>query len=182
MRIVRANINESLSDVSLWGAAKVATSLGLHSCTTGSHLKGNAMKKLFIQAIYYVLLAALVWAAMTGNSSLLNIAALAFWVIILLGLFGSIVELLIAFGIEYGRDEKDHNETIANLEKFAQKKGFITRAWGWICLVVGSSFLAFGGWVFTAVSYVLVSLFCYLCMAVIRERIAKYKAKVSPGI
>ena len=167
--------------MSLWGAAKVATSLGLHSCTTGSHLKGNAMKKfiykLISEIIHYGLIASLILAVITDNHSILNITAATFWIIIFLGCFFGTAYLAVSYGIKHlkhSKYEKTRSDGIAALERFSKRKNIFSRIWGWLCLAIVASLLAYGGWVFTAVCYVLASLFVRLCASLVRDNLSKF--------
>lgn len=156
----------------------MATSLGQHFRTTGSPLKGNAMKKfifgIITEVINYGLIASLILAVITDNHSILNITAATFWIIILLGCFFGPAHVVVAYGIEYTKDEKARADGIAALTRFTKRKNIVRRAWGWLCLAVVTALLAYGGWVFTAVCYVLASLFVQLCASLSRSKLSKY--------
>ncbi|MCG0458535.1 hypothetical protein L6R44_20955 [Enterobacter cloacae complex sp. ECC445] len=144
------------------------------------------MKKFFTSAVakitFYVLLAVLLFAVMTGASSLLRVVAAAYWVIVLLGAIVGLLALVITFGVEYSKDEKSRREGIEYLKRFAKRKNAIARVWGWFCLVLGASLLAYGGWVFTAVAYVIASLFVRLCCSLARDKVEKLTEKRRPDV
>lgn len=139
------------------------------------------MKKLLTDAAtkitFYALLAALLFAVTTGAGSLLRVVAAAYWVIVLLGAVVGLLALIITFGVEYSKDDKSRREDIEYLERFAKRKNAIARVWGWFCLVLEASMLAYGGWVFTAVAYVIASLFVRLCCSLARDKVEKLTEK-----
>ena len=139
------------------------------------------MKKFFTNAVakitFYALLAALLFAVTTGASSLLRVVAAAYWVIVLLGGVVGLLALVITFGVEYSNDDKSRQEGIEYLERFAKRKNAIARVWGWLCLGLGASMLAYGGRVFTAVAYVIASLFVRLCCSLARDKVEKLTEK-----
>lgn len=135
------------------------------------------MKKFFTESLvkvsYYLLMAVLLFAVFTGANSLLGIVAAAYWVIVVLGMFMGIISLVVMFGIDYSTNEKSRSEGIDLLKRFTERKGAVRRAWGWVCLAVSTALLAYGGWVFTAVTYILASLFVRLCHSLARDKVAK---------
>lgn len=139
------------------------------------------MKKfMFIvitEAINYGLMASLIVAALTDNDSILNITATAFWIIIFLGCFFGAANVVVSYGIKYSTNEKELADGLVALERFSKQRNVFRRAWGWLCLAVVTGLLAYGGWVFTAVCYVLASSFVRLCASLVRENIRKYKER-----
>ncbi len=133
------------------------------------------MKKFIATAIssvvYYGILAAMIFAVITGTPHLLNVAAAAFWVVILRGGFTGVIYLVIAYGLESSKDEKAQQEGIEFLKKLTRRKNLVSRWWGWVCLAASAAILAYGGWVFTAVCYVLTSLFVRLCASLARDKL-----------
>lgn len=71
--------------------------------------------------------------------------------------------------IETNAEKKE--KLIELLKKAAVKRGIIRRSWNWLCLVLIAGALAYGGWVFTAVVYVITSLICRLCGSIARDKI-----------
>ncbi|HCW3078554.1 TPA: hypothetical protein OXC52_001131 [Enterobacter asburiae] len=140
------------------------------------------MKKVFtdslIGASYYLLLFCLLFATFTETSSLLSIVAAAYWVIVVLGIFVGLISMVLTFGLDYSTNKTSRKEGIDLLKRFAKRKGAFRRAWGWVCLLVGTASLAYGGWVFTAVAYALASLFVRLCCSLARDKVDKSSTKV----
>lgn len=141
------------------------------------------MKKFITTAItsivYYGMLAALLFAAITDTRPLLNVVAAAFWVVILLGGVMGCLYLAIAYGLDsisLSKNENAQQENIKLLERLTRRKNLIFRVWGWVCLAAGAALLAYGGWVFTSVCYVLASLFVRLCTSVARDKLTSFSA------
>jgi hypothetical protein len=167
--------------VSLGSAAKVATSLGQHLRTTGSHLKGNAMKKLFTKAIAHVisngLLCLLAYASYSGSKSLVSISVAAYWVIMFLGLFIGCLMLVLSVAKDYAKDAETKDKAIGLVGEVTKRKSKLSRTLGWIYLCLIVALLAYSGWVFTAVFYVLVSLIVKLLISFARDNIIDSKSE-----
>ncbi|KNC94147.1 hypothetical protein GM31_15885 [Trabulsiella odontotermitis] len=133
--------------------------------------------KLISEIIHYGLISSLILAVVTENNSLLNITAAAFWIIIFLACFFGSAYLVISYGIKHlkhSKHEKARGDGVAALERFSEQKNIFSRMWRWLRLAVVTSFLAYGGWVFTAVCYVLASLFVCLCASLVRDNLSKF--------
>lgn len=137
----------------------------------------NFLTTCLTKLTFYALLTTLLFAVSTGANSLLGVVAAAYWVIVLLGVVIGLPSLVITFGLEHSKDEKSRREGIKYLERFATRKNPIARAWGWFCLVLSASLLAYGGWVFTAVAYAISSLFVRLCCSFARDKVEKLTKK-----
>lgn len=163
---------------------KVATSLGRHSCTTGSHLKGNAVKKFITGAlmscIYYIVMASMIFGIYTDQSQFVGIAAAAFWILIVLGIFISCVLGIAASALDSLVDETSLRATIQSMQRFSRKRHIIFRLWGWTCLIAAVALLAYSGWIFTAVCYVLASLFVRLIASVVRDKLSELEKQSDP--
>ncbi|PAO10845.1 hypothetical protein CIW60_09665 [Enterobacter roggenkampii] len=127
----------------------------------------------FTQVIYYGLLVALVFATFTGQNNILSVAASAFWVVIALGAVIGPLTLFLAYGAGQVSDKKTAAEALATVKKITRRKNAIARWWGWICMVLTIVLLAYSGWVFTAVSYALSSLFIRFCVSLARDKVEK---------
>ncbi|EPS1980447.1 hypothetical protein ACVCDR_005414 [Klebsiella pneumoniae] len=140
------------------------------------------MKKFFIDMIdkdiYYALFAGLAFGSVTSQSNILNIAAAAFWVVILLGCVIGVFTTSLAYAVEKVTDEKSRQSALESLRKIVRRKNVIARWWGWLCTVAIIALLAYSGWVFTAVCYALSSLFVRLCISLARDKVEKQTAEV----
>lgn len=123
--------------------------------------------------LYYALLAALAFGSVTGQSNVMNVAAAAFWVVVSLGVFVGVFTTFLAHGAEQVTDEKTRQSVLESLRKIVRRKNVIARWWGWLCIVVTITLLAYGGWVFTAVCYALSSLFMRFCISLARDKVEK---------
>ncbi|NTZ48385.1 hypothetical protein FCM30_21860 [Lelliottia aquatilis] len=138
------------------------------------------MKKLItgalMSAIFYIVMASMIFGIYTGHSQFVGIAAAAFWILILLGIFiscfigvaASLLESLVGESLK---------TTIESLQRFSRKRHIVIRVWGWGCLIAAVVLLAYSGWIFTAVYYVLASLFVHLVASVVRGKLKKHEER-----
>ncbi|POZ13678.1 hypothetical protein ACB496_12790 [Lelliottia nimipressuralis] len=138
------------------------------------------MKKLItgalMSAIFYIVMASMIFGIYTGHSQFVGIAAAAFWILILLGIFiscfigvaASLLESLVGESLK---------TTIESLQRFSRKRHIVIRVWGWGCLIAAVVLLAYSGWIFTAVCYVLASLFVHLVASVVRGKLKKHEER-----
>lgn len=158
--------------------SKVATSLGRHFCTTGSHLKGNAMKKLItgalMSSIYYMVMASMIFGIYTGHSQFVGVSVAAFWLLIVLSIYVGFASALTVSSLDLLVGEP-LKTTIESLKKSVKKSHIIFRIWGEIRFLTAVVLLAYSGWVFTAVCYVLASLFVRIIASVVRDKLKKYE-------
>lgn len=135
------------------------------------------MKKIIIsvfsESLYYALIAALAFASYAGSHSLLNVAAMAYWVVIMLGLFVSALYISMAYALENSKNAENRQKTIDALTRYSKKKNIFHRYLSWLLLALIVCLLAYGGWVFTAVCYSLTSFFCRLCVSLVRDKLDK---------
>lgn len=134
------------------------------------------MKTFLSHIVSLALLAALLYSVLTGSDSIMSVVASAYWVLLLLAVFVSvlIMAMLGLAGIE--RDPIKKAKIIKSLEEISKKKGAIKRSFGWLCLAFIVSLLAYGGWVFTAVCYAIISLIFRLCTSIARDKINELSA------
>lgn len=137
------------------------------------------MKKLItgalMSSIYYMVMASMIFGIYTGHSQFIGIAAAAFWILILLGIFISCVIGVAAGSLESLVDKTSQKESIESLQRFSRKRHIVIRVWGWGCLIAAVVLLAYSGWIFTAVCYVLASLFVRLIASVVRDKLEKHE-------
>lgn len=154
----------------------VATSLGRCSCTTGSHLKGNAMKKFMTKAVSnivsYSLLCLLAFGAVTGDKSLVSITVAAYWVIIFLGLFVGMLILVLSYAKDHAKNEEARQKIVELVLEAVKRKSKFMRFVDWGCLAIIAVLLSYSGWVFTGVCYVLVSLIVKLFLSLARDNVS----------
>lgn len=145
------------------------------------------MKKIIIsifsETLFYALIATLAFASYVGSHSLLNIAAMAYWFVILLGVLGGCLYGFMAFALKYSSNADDRQKTIEALTRFSKKKNTFFRYLSWFHLALIVCLLAYSGWVFTAVCYALASFFTRMCIVLIREELEKLnKPESTPKI
>ncbi|CNL53928.1 hypothetical protein [Yersinia proxima] len=129
------------------------------------------MKSLIYQAISLVLLATLIFSVLTERESITAIVVSAYWIVIFLAAFVSVAVMLVTTLVTIETNAEKKEKLIELLKNAAVKRGVIRRAWNWLCLVLIAGALAYGGWVFTAVVYVITSLICRLCGSIARDKI-----------
>ncbi|QNM20400.1 hypothetical protein CXM81_10230 [Citrobacter freundii] len=126
-----------------------------------------------------VLLAYSVWE---GVTSLTAIAAAAYWIIIALAIFVGLISCIGIWAIEkeleVNADPEKREKLIGSLEATFKKQGFLRKSLNWINLTIVVCLLAYSGWVFTAVTYVLISLLCKLVISMGREKFDNLKQQV----
>lgn len=129
------------------------------------------MKSLIYQAISLVLLATLIFSVLTERESITAIVVSAYWIVIFLAAFVSVAVMLVTTLVTIETNAEKKEKLIELLKNAAVKRGVIRRAWNWLCLVLIAGALAYGGWVFTAVVYVITSLIFRLCGSIARDKI-----------
>ncbi|MGH1594100.1 DNZ54_00345 family protein [Yersinia proxima] len=128
------------------------------------------MKSLIYQAISLVLLATLIFSVLTERESITAIVVSAYWIVIFLAAFVSVAVMLVTALVTIETNAEKKEKLIELLKKATVKRGIIRRSWNWLCLVLIAGALAYGGWVFTAVVYVITSLICRLCGSIVRDK------------
>lgn len=129
------------------------------------------MKSFFYQVISLTLLVALIFSVLTERESITAVVVSAYWIAIFLAAFASVAVMLVTALVTMEKNTEKKSKLIELLNKAAVKRGTIRRAWNWLCLVLIAGALAYGGWVFTAVVYVITSLICRLCVSIARDKI-----------
>lgn len=129
------------------------------------------MKSFIYQVISLTLLAALIFSVLTERESITAIVVSAYWIVIFLAAFVSVAVMLVTTLVTIETNAEKKEKLIELLKKAAVKRGIIRRSWNWLCLVLIAGALAYGGWVFTAVVYVITSLICRLCGSIARDKI-----------
>ncbi|MEI9745856.1 hypothetical protein [Enterobacter ludwigii] len=140
----------------------------------------NFITGALISCIYYIVMASMIFGIYTGQSQFVGIAAAAFWILILLGIFTSCVIGAAASALDSLVDETSLRATIQSMQRFSRKRNIIFRLWGWMCLIAAVALLAYSGWIFTAVCYVLASLFVRLIASVVRNKLDEIEKRSDP--
>lgn len=122
-----------------------------------------------------MVMASLVFGIYTGQSQFVGVAAAAFWLLIVLGIFVGCAYGVTASSLDSLADDESRKAAIESLQRFTKKKNIISRVWGWLCFIASVVLLAYSGWVFTAVCYALASLFVRLIASVVRDKLQKYE-------
>ncbi|CNL92937.1 hypothetical protein [Yersinia aleksiciae] len=129
------------------------------------------MKSFIYQTISLGLLVTLIFSVLTGQESITAIAVSAYWIVIFLAAFVSVAVMLTTALVTIETNAGKREKLIELLNKVAVKRGVIRRGWNWLCLILIAGALAYGGWVFTAVVYVIASLICRLSVSIARDKI-----------
>ncbi|KPU04673.1 MULTISPECIES: hypothetical protein [Enterobacteriaceae] len=124
-------------------------------------------------AISWSLLSILAYAAWTGSDALSRISAVAYWMIIILMVFISIIVTFAAFLISRENNHEKKMAAIQNLRVIFKRSGVLSKIVGWLRLIAIVMLLAYAGWVFTAVSYALCTLFSRFIISVGRDEYEK---------
>jgi len=124
-------------------------------------------------AISWSLLALLVYAAWAGSEALSRISAVAYWMIIILMVFMSVIVTFAAFLIKREDSPKKKTAAIENLRVVFKRSGVLSKIVGWLRLIAIVTLLAYAGWVFTAVSYAICILFSRFIISVGRDEYEK---------
>lgn len=134
------------------------------------------MKTFLCHIVSLALLAALLYSVLTGNDGIMSVVASAYWVLLLLAVFVSLIIMAIVglAGIE--RDPTKKAKIVKSLEDISKSNGVIKRAYNWLCLVLIASLLAYGGWVFTAVCYAVMALIFKFCTSIARDKVNELSA------
>ena len=133
------------------------------------------MKKFFTKAIVHVisngLLCLLAYASYTGSKSLVSISVAAYWVIMFLGLFIGCLVLVLSYAKDHAKDDETKGKVVDLVGEVTKRKSKFSRGIHWLYLALIVALLAYSGWVFTAVFYVLVSLIVKLFISIARDNI-----------
>ncbi|EPT4022355.1 hypothetical protein ACVQMG_000514 [Enterobacter roggenkampii] len=124
-------------------------------------------------AIGYGLLLTLAYSVFIDSSSLVRVTAAAYWVIMALALFIGPLYYLLSYAAKNSKDPEARKKALDLISDTVKKKNAFRRALGWVELVITSVLLAYAGWVFTSVFFVLSSLWLRLFVSMARDTIAK---------
>lgn len=133
------------------------------------------MKKFFTSLITsasdYALLIILLYSSMTGVQSLIGLTVAAYWVIMVLAFFVGPLIYILSYAAKSAKDEESRRKALEIVGGIAKKKNLFLRSVGWLKLIIICCLLAYGGWVFTAVSYALMSLYLRLLISLSRDNV-----------
>jgi hypothetical protein len=119
----------------------------------------------------YGLLALLIYGSLTDSASLVGVAAAAYWVIMALGMFVSIITLIVSYAITSEKDEQRKQQWLLSIQGTLKKRNPILRSISWIFFIAIIVLLAYSGWVFTAVSYALSVLMIKFMISIARANV-----------
>lgn len=133
------------------------------------------MKKFMVRVstsvTSYGLLALLIYGSLTDSASLVGVAAAAYWVIMALGMFVSIITLIVSYAITSEKDEQRKQQWLLSIQGTLKKRNPILRSISWIFFIAIIVLLAYSGWVFTAVSYALSVLMIKFMISIARANV-----------
>lgn len=133
------------------------------------------MTKIVINVINYTLLSLLLFAVFTGAKSLVGVLAAVYWVMISLCFVIGPFFYILSYAAKSAKDEDSRRKARELIGDVAKKKNVLLRVLGWLELIIISCLMAYAGWVFTAVCYVLSSLYLRLFVSLARENVAPAK-------
>ncbi|EJD3719754.1 hypothetical protein PD335_000930 [Salmonella enterica] len=133
------------------------------------------MTKIVINVINYTLLSLLLFAVFTGAKSLVGVLAAVYWVMISLCFVIGPFFYILSYAAKSAKDEDSRRKARELIGDVAKKKNVLLRVLGWLELIIISCLMAYAGWVFTAVCYVLSSLYLRLFVSLTRENVAAAK-------
>ncbi|WP_419058378.1 hypothetical protein [Kluyvera georgiana] len=123
----------------------------------------------------YALLSLLAYSAIIDNQQLIGISVAAYWVVIFLGLFMGALIMVLSVAKDHTRDETAKQKLIELVREATKRRSKVMRGVQWVCLVSITMLLAYSGWVFTAVIYVLVGLIVKFFLSIARDNVAEQK-------
>lgn len=133
------------------------------------------MTKIVSNVINYTLLSLLLFAVFTGAKSLVGVLAAVYWVMISLCFVIGPFFYTLSHAAKSAKDEESRCKALELVGDATKKKNGLLRALGWLELIIISCSLAYAGWVFTAVCYVLSSLYLRLFISMARDNVAAAK-------
>lgn len=137
------------------------------------------MKKFIAKAVTgiysYCILFLLAFGIATGNKALVSITAMAYWVGISLGFVAGIFILLISNAMDHAPDEVTKQKIAGIALEAVKRKSKFMRFIDWVYLIAVAVLLAYSGWVFTGVCYVLVTLMVRFFLSVVRNNVSEQK-------
>lgn len=123
----------------------------------------------------YALLSLLAYSAIFDNQQLIGISVAAYWVVISLGLFMGALIMVLSVAKDHTRDEAAKQKLIELVREATKRRSKVMRGVQWACLISITMLLAYSGWVFTAVIYVLVGLIVKFFLSIARDNVAEQK-------
>ncbi|EFB9808468.1 hypothetical protein V4E44_003589 [Citrobacter freundii] len=133
------------------------------------------MTKIVSNVINYTLLSLLLFAVFTGAKSVVGVLAAVYWVMISLCFVIGPFFYILSYAAKSAKDEESRRKALELVGDAAKKKNGLFRALGWFELIIISCSLAYAGWVFTSVCYVLSSLYLRLFISMARDNVAAAK-------
>lgn len=137
----------------------------------------NLMTKMVVNITNYVLLFLLLYAVLTQTQSLVGLTVAVYWVIMSLGLFIGPLIYILSHAAKSAKDEESRRKALEIIGDSAKKRNVLLRSLGWAELIIISCLLAYSGWIFTAVCYVLTSLYMRLFISMARDNVATLNDK-----
>lgn len=134
------------------------------------------LSSVFATVIVHTILLLLVLSALTDNDSLSSIAVSVNWVLVVLGWFVTVVVLILSFVLVDKTCVGDKDRILKILLDLTKRKGIIRRAYGWAMFTAVLCFMAYTGWVVSAVIYGITSLMFTLVASIARDKIEEYQS------
>lgn len=136
------------------------------------------LTKFISETVSIGLIALLGYSIWKDLPSMTAIAASAYWIVIALAIFVGAISCigLVALGEEM--DPEKRKSLTDNLTDMFKKPSAFRKCINWIALFLIVGMLAYTGWVFTAVCYMLVSLLFKFIASLGREKLEGFKDKI----
>ncbi|NDJ59431.1 hypothetical protein GWD52_21090 [Enterobacteriaceae bacterium 4M9] len=137
------------------------------------------MKKMFITIFGHLfsicLLCLLAYSAFASDPATAAVAATAYWVVMAMALFVGFIACAGLVDLRFETDPDKRERLISSLADFFKKRGPVRWFISWCFLAFIVTLLAYNGWVFTAVCYMLVTLITMLIISLGRYKLEELK-------
>uniref|UniRef100_UPI0035C787E2 DNZ54_00345 family protein n=1 Tax=Serratia quinivorans TaxID=137545 RepID=UPI0035C787E2 len=113
------------------------------------------MKTFLITLLSFAILLLMAFGIHTGSDGAVSFVVAYIWVLCLLGIPTAALIVLMAASMTATSDKAKKLKLAGQLAKACKKATFIGRIWRWITFLVMCAMLAYSGWIFTTVVYVI---------------------------
>lgn len=132
---------------------------------------------IITHVIGYGLLLTLAYSLFINLPSLAGVTAAAYWVIMALAIFIGPLYYLLSYAAKNLKDPEARKKAWDLISATVKKKNAFRRTLGWVELVITSVLLAYAGWIFTSVFFVLSSLWLRLFISMARDNVTSMESE-----
>jgi len=130
------------------------------------------MKTMLISLVYYTLLACLAIGVFYPSPGLVSLSVAAYWMLLLVAFPCALI--IMGVSISYDALPEKLKPSVAKiLIQSAKKRSFPRRLMGWLQLLIILAFLAYSGWIFTALFYWITSMICRFSSSISHDAVAR---------